>query len=73
MLGAMAGSPSGFVFTVHGERVEIRHDGRRAATLRNAAAAKFLDDVERGDPQHVMARVTGKYKRGNERTTSHRP
>lgn len=63
----MAGLPSGFVFTVHGERVEIRHDGRLAVTLRKAAAVKFLEDVERGDPQHVMARVTGNYKRGNER------
>ena len=31
------------------------------------AAAKFLTDVERGDPQQVMARATGNYKRGNER------
>ncbi|MCH6230326.1 hypothetical protein MK786_06210 [Microbacterium sp. CFH 31415] len=68
----MAGAPSGFDFTVRGDVVEIRHRGRPAATLRNAAAAKFLVDIERGDPQHVMARVTGNYKRGNERT-AHRP
>jgi hypothetical protein len=68
----VAGAPSGFEFTVRGDVVEIRHHGRSAATLRNAAAAKFLVDVERGDPQHVMARATGNYRRGNERT-AHRP
>jgi hypothetical protein len=69
----MAGAPQGFEFTVRGEEVEIRHHGRRAATLRNEAVRKFLDDVERGDPQLVMARVTGNYKRGNERRETRRP
>ncbi|BDV30334.1 hypothetical protein Microterr_09940 [Microbacterium terricola] len=73
MLEAMAGSPNGFEFTVRGEHVEIRHHGRVAATLRKSAAAKFLDDVQRDDPQHVMARVTGNYKRGNERPKTRRP
>lgn len=63
----MAGVPNGFEFTVTGERVEIRHHGRPAATLRGLAAQKFLVDVESRDPQQVMARVTGNYKRGNER------
>ena len=72
MLEAVAGTPGGFVFTVRGERVEIRHDGRLAATLRGSAAIKFLDDVERGDPQQLMARVTGNYKRGNERRDDRR-
>ena len=35
--------------------------------LRGRAAERFLADVESGDPQAVMARVTGNYKRGNER------
>jgi hypothetical protein len=73
MLEGMAGAPSGFVFTVHGERVEIRHHGRLAATLRKSAALKFLDDIERDDPQQVMARITGNYKRGNERPNRRRP
>lgn len=47
--------------------VVIRHHGRVATTLRGAAAARFLADVERSDPQQLMARVTGNYKRGNER------
>jgi hypothetical protein len=68
MLEDMAGTPSGFEFTVLGDRVEIRHHGRPAATLRKAAAAKFLADVDRGDPQQLMARVTGNYKRGSERS-----
>ena len=73
ILKAMAGAPSGFEFTVMGERIEIRHHGRLAATLRKSAAVKFLDDVERGDPQQVMARVTGNYRRGNERSGIRRP
>lgn len=73
MLDVMGGAPNGFAFTVVGEGVEIRHHGRLAATLRRDVAAKFLRDIERGDPQHVMARVTGNYKRGNERSSSRRP
>ena len=68
----MTGTPQGFEFAVFGERVEVRHHGRRAATLRGVAAQTFLADVERTDPQQVMARVTGQYKHGNERTR-HRP
>lgn len=69
----MAGIPSGFEFTQHEDRIEILHGGRLAATLRKAAAAKFLRDIERRDPQQVMARVTGNYKRGNERVARDRP
>lgn len=68
----MKGTPSGFEYTVFGDRVEVRHRGRRAANLRGPAAQRFLADVERADPQQVMARVTGQYKRGNERG-QHRP
>lgn len=45
----------------------IRHHGRVAATLRGAAATRFLADVARGNPQQLMARVTGNDKRGNQR------
>lgn len=68
----MAGTPEGFEFVERDDRVEIRHHGRPAATLRKAAAAKFLRDVERGDPQQLMARVTGNYKHGNERVARRR-
>ncbi len=53
--------------------VRITHRGRHATTLRGAAAANFLDDVERGDPQELLARLTGNYKRGNERAARNHP
>ena len=49
------------------------HHGRVAATLRGKTAARFLDDVEQGDAQLLMARVTGNYRRGNERTAKQHP
>ena len=69
----MAGRPGGFEFSVVGETVEIRHHGRKAATLRNAAARTFLTEVETSDPQQLTARATGNDKRGNERSDRHRP
>lgn len=60
-------APQGFSYEVRGSEVEITHRGRRAATLRAAAATRFLREVETRDPQQVMARATGNYKRGNER------
>jgi hypothetical protein len=39
----------------------------RAAVLRGRQAQDFREDVESGDPQELMARVTGNYRRGNER------
>jgi hypothetical protein len=41
--------------------------------LRGAAAQRFLADVEAGDPQSVMARATGNFKRGNERQARNHP
>lgn len=62
------GTPTGFAFAERkGGEVVVTHHGRRAAVLRGRAAERFLADVESGDPQAVMARVTGNYKRGNER------
>lgn len=67
------GAPSDFDYTVRGADVVIRHRGRVATTLRGAAAARFLDDVETGDAQLLMARITGDYRRGNERTAKQHP
>ncbi|HUP21078.1 MAG TPA: hypothetical protein VM778_14160 [Gemmatimonadota bacterium] len=67
------GGPHGFEFSQYGRDIVITHHGRRAATLRGDAAARFLRDVERGDPQQVMARATGDYKRGNERQARKHP
>ncbi|CAN5686984.1 MAG: hypothetical protein ACR2NT_04245 [Acidimicrobiia bacterium] len=57
----------GFFYRVRksGE-VSIEREGREVTVLRGAAAAKFLKRVATEDPQQVMARVTGNYKRGNE-------
>lgn len=62
------GGPTGFEYTTrkNGD-VVITHHGRQATVLRGAKAAKFLAEVDRRDPQELMARVTGNYKRGNER------
>lgn len=59
--------PHGFSFEVRGSQVVVTHHGKHACTLRGSAAARFLRDVKRGDPQQQMARATGNYKRGNER------
>ena len=63
------GKPDGFEWTQrkNGD-VVVTHHARPAAILRGSAAIKFVADVGRGDPQEVMARVTGNYKRGNERS-----
>lgn len=70
----MGHEPGGFEFaTAHNGDVAITHHGRQAVTLRGNAARKFLADVETGDPQALMARLTGNYRRGNERTARNHP
>ena len=56
--------------------LEILHHGRMASTLRGSDADDFLAEVEtadEGDAQQLMARITGNYKRGNERLASQHP
>ena len=68
--------PEGFTYEVRGSEVVISHHGRRATVLRGSAAARFLADVEDADEtvgQELMARVTGNYRRGNERTAKNHP
>lgn len=51
-------------------RVLIEWQGRRAAVLTGARAARFLAVVKGAGAerqQHEMARITGNFKRGNER------
>lgn len=67
------GSPNGFEYTVRGEEVVIRHHGTAAAVLRGARASEFLDQAASGDAQLLMARVTGNYRRGNERDARRHP
>lgn len=66
-------SPHGFDYVRRGDAVVITHHGRPATTLRGRRAADFLEDVESGDPQELMARLTGNYRRGNERRARHHP
>lgn len=51
------------------QKVLIYWDNRLVVTLANEKAKKFLRqlDVEDADPQLIMARFTGNFKRGNER------
>ncbi|WP_037668453.1 hypothetical protein [Streptomyces griseus] len=68
--------PQGFRYERHGpDTVHITHHDRPATTLHGARAAQFLAEVENAAsyPQLVMARWTGNYKRGNERTARNHP
>ena len=67
------GSASGFEFTVRGDDVVIQHHGITATVLRGARATEFLTQAQQGDPQLLMARVTGNYRRGNERAARQHP
>lgn len=62
------GSPESFQWSQrkNGEIVITHHD-KMAATLRGRKAEEFLENIAGGDGQELMARLTGNYKRGNER------
>lgn len=62
----------GFSFVVRPSGdVAISRDHRVVTVLRGRAADRFLGRIDSGaNPQHEMARVTGNYKRGNERRGS---
>ncbi|MFI6132687.1 hypothetical protein [Micromonospora sp. NPDC051141] len=63
----------GFAYTERADgAVVITHHGRVAGTLRGGRAAEFLAEVD-ADPQLVMARWTGNYRRGNERHARRHP
>jgi hypothetical protein len=64
---------NGFSYERRGLDVVIKHHGRVATTLRGARASEFLSDVVEQDEQQLMARLTGNYKRGNERTSANHP
>lgn len=66
-------APHGFEYEVRGGEVIISHHGRYATVLRGQCAAEFLAEVGRADPQQLMARLTGNYKRGNERAGKRHP
>jgi hypothetical protein len=66
--------PSGFAFRrMKNGDVQVTHHGRPASTLRGRDAAAFLAEMDGADAesqQHAMARLTGNYRRGNERKAS---
>ncbi len=56
--------------------VSILRHARLVTTLRAAAARDFLAEVEvtsHAEQQQLMARLTGNYKRGNERLAANHP
>ena len=56
--------------------VEVLHHGQLAGTLRGHDAADFVQEVPdatSADAQQLMARLTGNYKRGNERRAASHP
>lgn len=67
----------GFVYRARKSgQVVITHRGRRAAALRGDRAAEFLADMAGMDEprrQQEMARITGNYRRGNEREARSHP
>jgi len=67
------GSAEGFEWTSrkNGD-VVISHHRRRATTLRGQRAQEFLDTVDGEQDQELMARLTGNYRRGNERDARNR-
>jgi hypothetical protein len=70
----MGSADDEFAYQRVGEReVRITRRRRVVTVLRGPAADRFLVDVVTRDPQAVMARVTGNYKRGNERVARRHP
>ncbi|NJN50485.1 MAG: hypothetical protein HC809_00465 [Gammaproteobacteria bacterium] len=56
--------------------VDVLHHGKLASTLRSMVAAEFLSEaaeLSSSEAQQLMARVTGNYKRGNERVAQSHP
>lgn len=59
-----------------GGEIEVLHHGRLASTLRGSDASDFLAEMEDAEveaQQQLMARLTGNYKRGNERAAAQHP
>jgi hypothetical protein len=75
----MTTDPSDLGFTFRERRsgeVQIFRDGRPVTMLRGLKAQTFLAEVAAGDAalaQQLMARLTGNYRRGNERAASRHP
>lgn len=66
-------APSGFQLDRRKNgQVVISHHGKVATVLRGKAAERLSARIEAADDlaaQHLMARATGNYRRGNERSS----
>lgn len=63
-------SDLGFSYLIKNKEVSILRNGKKVTVLRGARAAEFCEDVVDMDDtsaQQLMARLTGNYKRGNEK------
>ena len=59
-----------FAWRSRGDEIEISHRGKPVTVLRGNTAAKFaarIGNLDAPAAQQLMARVTGNFKRGNER------
>lgn len=68
-MGAVGGGEFSYTTTKDG-KVLIDRDNRRVTVLAGERARRFLRRADGADPQAIqleLARVTGNYKRGNER------
>jgi len=53
-------------------KVFISYEGKQVVTLSGKKAEKFIVEIDRAvgkETQLIMAKVTGNFKRGNEKTT----
>lgn len=68
--GKLKEEPFTFRITKEG-RVFIHWHGRQVMILKDSAADKFRDAIAKAEPEQaqlIMARVTGHFKHGNERS-----
>lgn len=70
----MKGRPSGYDWIVRDKQVVISHHGVETSVLRGEKAHQFVREVEKGDPQLLMARIAhGTYKAPDERRSGPKP
>lgn len=67
-------APSGFAYQQRSNgEVLITHHGKPATVLRGNKAKRFLAGLGTTDAQQSMARLTGQYEHGNERSALMHP
>jgi len=69
-------SDLGFSYQNQSGECRISRNGKRVTTIRGIKALELveeLDSSEFSEQQQLMARITGNYKRGNERLAKNHP